>query len=139
MEVFLEKIQQLLPVLGVDLLMPAQPNAAGINDKSVLTCEIKGVSARGYRTPDGFLVLKGSEAVLQERPSSEKWPWAKEMRKQLVAKGILIEADQKLVFANDEVFSSPSTAAAIIHGGHANGLIAWKNNDGRTLKEIESM
>jgi hypothetical protein len=139
MEVFLEKMQQLLPVLGVDLLMPAQSNAPGINDKSVLICKIKGVSARGYRTLDGFIVLKDSEAVLQERPSSEKWPWAKEMRKQLIAKGVLIEADQRLIFTTDEVFTSPSAAAAIIHGGHANGLTAWKNSDGRTLKKIESM
>ncbi|MFZ4987284.1 MAG: GIY-YIG nuclease family protein [Blastocatellia bacterium] len=138
MEVFLEKIQQLLPVLGVDLLMAPQANVSNVDDQSVLICEIKGVTARGYRTPEGFLILKGSEAVLQDRPSSEKWPWAKEMRKQLVANGILIEAGQKLIFTADEVCTSPSTAAAIIHGGHANGLVAWRNRDGRTLKEIES-
>jgi hypothetical protein len=40
--------------------------------------------------------------------------------------------------ARDEEFSSPSAAAAVIHGGHANGLTAWKNRDGKTLKEIES-
>jgi hypothetical protein len=60
------------------------------------------------------------------------------MRKQLVAKGILVEADQKLIFTADEICTSPSTAAAIIHGGPANGLVAWKSSDGRTLKEIES-
>jgi len=35
-------------------------------------------------------------------------------------------------------FSSPSAAAAVIHGGHANGLTVWKNKDGKTLKELES-
>jgi hypothetical protein len=43
-----------------------------------------------------------------------------------------------LVFAKDTEFSSPSSAAAVVHGGHANGLTAWKDKNGRTLKEIES-
>jgi len=43
-----------------------------------------------------------------------------------------------LVFTRDEEFSSPSAAAAVVHGGHANGLTAWKNKEGKTLKEIES-
>jgi hypothetical protein len=37
----------------------------------------------------------------------------------------------------DVEFSSPSAAAAVIHGGGANGLTAWKDFEGRTLKEIE--
>jgi hypothetical protein len=31
-------------------------------------------------------------------------------------------------------FSSPSAAAAVIHGGHANDLIAWKNKNGALMK-----
>ncbi|HDQ45910.1 MAG TPA: DUF4357 domain-containing protein, partial [bacterium] len=31
-----------------------------------------------------------------------------------------------------------SAAASVVHGGHANGLIAWKNQEGKTLKEIEA-
>jgi len=42
------------------------------------------------------------------------------------------------LFNQDAEFASPS-AAAVIHGGHANGLTAWKNKDGKTLKEIESV
>ena len=44
-----------------------------------------------------------------------------------------------LLFNRDVEFSSPSAAAAVVHGGHANGLIAWKNKTGKTLKEIESV
>jgi len=32
-----------------------------------------------------------------------------------------------------------TAAAAVIHGGSANGLLAWKNKAGRTLKELESI
>jgi hypothetical protein len=34
-------------------------------------------------------------------------------------------------------FASPSAAAAVVHGGHANGLTAWKDASGKTLKELE--
>jgi hypothetical protein len=135
MEVFLGKISQLLPVLGVDLLVPA----SGVDAKSTLFCEIKGLKAKGYRTPTGFIVLKGSEAVYQDRASSEKWPWPRNMRVSLKSDGALVEDANRLVFSRDVEFASPSSAAAVIHGGHANGLTAWKNSDGKTLKELESV
>lgn len=136
MEVFLEKMCQLLPVLGVDLFVPASSAPPG--PKAVLLCEIKGLKAKGYRTPNGFLVLKDSEAVARERASSEKWPWPKNMRHSLKSDGILSEVGDRLVFNKNYEFSSPSAAAAVVHGGHANGLISWKTSDGKTLKEIES-
>ena len=61
------------------------------------------------------------------------------MRQRLKDEGILSIADDHLVFTRDEEFSSPSAAAAVVHGGHANGLTVWKNKDGKTLKEIESI
>lgn len=139
MEVFFEKINQLLPVLGVELLVPSSGAVAEALDRDVLVCEIKGVKARGQRIPNGFLVLKGSQAVLQERPSSEKYPWARNMRQELMAEGVLVEQTDHLLFTKDAEFSSPSAAAAVVHGGHANGLIVWKNSKGKTLKDIESV
>ena len=139
MEVFFEKINQLLPVLGVELLVPSSTAAVGASGKEVLLCEIKGIKARGHRIPNGFLILKGSQAVLQERPSSEKYPWARNMRQELKEDGVLVEQEDHLLFTKDAEFSSPSAAAAVVHGGHANGLIVWKNSKGKTLKEIESV
>lgn len=139
MEVFLEKINQLLPVLGIELLVPASSPAIVASEKELLVCEIKGLSARGHLIPNGFLVVKDSEAVIHDRPSSKKWPWAQNMRQELKEKGALVEHADRLVFAKDVEFSSPSAAAAVIHGGHANGLIAWKTSDGKTLKQLESM
>lgn len=138
MEVFLEKILQLLPVLGIEVLVPASRSAAGTTEHEVLTCEIKGLKAIGRLTPNGILVLAGSEAVLTERPSAQRYPWPIHMRQQLKDQGILKVAADRLSFIKDVEFSSPSAAAAVIHGGHANGLIAWKNKAGKTLKEIES-
>jgi len=139
MEVFLEKVHQLLPVLGVELLVKATGKATTDTEKKMLYCEIKGLQARGRLTPNGFIVLKGSQAVLKERASSQKYPWSLNMRKRLKDEGILFVSGDHLVFTRDEEFSSPSAAAAVVHGGHANGLIAWKNKDGETLKEIEAI
>ncbi len=140
MEVFLEKVYQLLPVLGVELLVAVSAKQSpGQKKQEVLHCDIKGLKALGYLVPNGFLVLKGSEAVYKERPSVEKWPWPKNMRQKFLEDGALIVKGDRLEFAEDIEFSSPSAAAAVIHGGHANGLTAWKNAKGRTLKDMESV
>lgn len=138
MEIFLEKIHQLLPVLGVEVLVPTTINATGVAELQKLSCEIKGLKATGHLTPNGIVVLAGSQAVLNERPSSQKYPWPLNMRQKLKDDGILTVESDHLLFTQDMEFSSPSAAAAVIHGGHANGLTAWKNLDGKTLKELES-
>ncbi len=51
----------------------------------------------------------------------------------------VIEEKEHLRFTRDAEFSSPSAAAAVVHGGSANGLLAWKGKDGKTLKELEGV
>jgi hypothetical protein len=138
MEIFLEKINQLLPVLGVELLVPASGKAEGESEQKLLYCEIKGIKARGHLSPNGFVVLKGSQAVLMERASAQKYPWPMNMRQKLKEEGVLVTKSDHVIFTRDAEFSSPSAAASIVHGGHANGLTAWKDGQGKTLKKIES-
>ena len=139
MEIFLEKIHQLLPVLGVEVLVPTSVASTAFAESQRLFCEIKGLKATGHLTPNGFLVLAGSQAVLIERPSSQKYPWPSNMRQKLKEEGALSAKSDSLEFARDTEFSSPSAAAAVIHGGHANGLTAWKNKEGKILKDLESV
>ena len=139
MEIFLEKVHQLLPVLGVEVLVPTMAAAESPTKREPLACEIKGLKAQGHLTPNGFVVLAGSQAVLNERPSSKKYPWPSNLRQKLKDEGTLSVKPDHLQFDQDAEFSSPSAAAAVIHGGHANGLIAWKDRDGKTLKELESI
>lgn len=138
MEVFLEKISQLLPVLGIDLLVPQMLTSQKGNGNEKLFCEIKSLKATGQRTPNGFVVFKGSQAVLQERASAQKNPWASNLRQRLKDDGILVQQNDCLMFSKDKEFSSPSAAGVAIHGGNTNGLLVWKDKDGRSLKEIES-
>jgi len=140
MEVFLGKIRQLLPVLGSDILTPILAIAApGKATQAELLCEIKGLVARGHRTPDGFVVLPGSQAVLELRPSAATaHPFVIPLRDRLVADGTLVQEGTFLRFTRVAEFSSPSAAASVIHGGGANGLTSWKDPNGRTLKDIEA-
>jgi len=127
-----------LPVLGIDVLVPKTVNASSSAELETLFCEIKGLKANGHLTPNGILVLAGSQAVLNERPSSHKYPWPVNMRQKLKNDGAISERTDHLLFIQDVEFSSPSAAAAVIHGGHANGLTAWKNKEGKSLKDLEA-
>ncbi len=139
MEVFLEKMQQVLPVLGIEAFVSPVSKEQRDTQRKLLTCSIKEISASGYLTPNGIVVLSGSQAVLQERESAKNYPGVLTQRNKLIEDNDLIAQDDMFVFTKDVEFSSPSAAAAVIHGGSANGLMAWKNQQGQTLKEMENV
>src|SRR6266487_1794819 len=95
------------------------------------------VKATGKQTENGFVVLADSEAVLEERPSTQKYPYPATLRSQLLNEGVLEKTKDKLIFKKDYEFSSPSAAASVVHGGHTNGLREWKDSKGIPLKEKE--
>lgn len=137
MEVFLDRIRQLLPVLGSDILTPIGKSVLQTQTGGILYCRIKGAEARGQRAPNGFVIFKGSTAVLKDRPSAQSYPYVIAQRQQLVSDGTLIKEGEFLRFTRDAEFSSPSAAAVVIHGGSANGLTAWVTKDGKSLKFLD--
>ena len=139
MEVFLEKMLQVLPVLGNEAFVQATSKVENEVEREMLKCKIKNVIASGYLTPNGIVVLAHSEAVLDERSSAQKWPSVMVQRNKLIEEGGLVQDGDKYVFLKDTEFSSPSSAAAVIHGGSANGLTAWVNENGKSLKELQTV
>lgn len=138
MEVYLARIRQVLPVLGSDLLSPIAGSTKPAAQQPNLFCKIKNALASGRRTEAGFVVFANSTAVLAVRPSAEaQYPNTIALRQRLIQDKTLIEHDGVYVFMKDVEFTSPSAAAAVIHGGSANGLTAWKDKDGKSLKELE--
>lgn len=136
MEDFLSRIRQLLPVLGCDLLAPLVKIEKLKAPGTLLKFPIKGLTATGQQTPNGFVVFKGSEATLDLRPSAP--PWVIQQREKYIADGTLTKLDGKFKFTKDVEFTSPSAAAAVVCGGHVNGLTAWRNSDGKNLKQLEN-
>jgi len=139
MEVFLEKMLQVLPVLGVEAFVLAISKEQRETKRELLTCIIKDITASGYLTPNGIVVLAGSRAVLQERSSAKNYPGVLTQRRKLIEENDLVSNDGALVFSKNIEFSSPSAAAVVIHGGSANGLMSWKDSQGKTLKELENV
>lgn len=139
MEVFLSRIRQVLPVLGSDLLSAITGTSERSKADPPLVCRIKDAVSQGRRTESGFVVFAESTAVLDVRPSAEsQYPNTITLRKRLIRDHTLVPRDNLYVFTKDVEFSSPSAAAAVIHGGSANGLTAWKDEAGITLKELEA-
>jgi len=137
MDVFLEKMQQVLPILGVEAFVHTFSITEEKKREELLNCNIKDLRATGYLTPNGIVVLKGSQAVLEERGSAKKWPSVLVQRNKLIREGALVSDNGAYVFTKDIEFSSPSSAAATIHGGSANGLTAWVNSVGTQLKQLQ--
>lgn len=137
MDVFLSHIRQLLPVLGSDLLIPIAQPSAKQQSGGILFCRMKGAEGRGRRTPDGFVVFQGSTAVMQQRESAKKYPYLLSLRNQLIENNTLAPKGDFYEFTRDTEFSSPSAAAAVIEGGSANGLIEWRTEDGKVLKDLD--
>ncbi|KHE91089.1 MAG: GIY-YIG nuclease family protein [Candidatus Scalindua rubra] len=136
MDIFLFRMEQLLPILGQEFLKPVVKQEV-IKKSDLLFCEIKNLKATGRQTDNGLVILKDSEAVLEERPSTQKYLYAANLRKTLLNENIVEKRDDRLVFISDYEFSSPSAAAAVIHGGQANGLTSWKDSKGISLKQKE--
>ena len=132
MDVFLEKCLQLLPILGVSNFNTVL--AQQTSEENLLYCKIKGLSATGKRTPNGFVIFKGSQAVLEHRESAKN---IKAKRDELIVKGLLEVKGNCLVFTKNIEFGSPSTAGSMVRGGNTNGLTSWRDINGVQLKEIE--
>jgi hypothetical protein len=137
MEVFLEHLLGILPVLGIYAF--EQPKRTTNNSQTeTLYVDAKGIQARGYESSQGFIVLSGSQAMIEEQPSAATHArGAVELRAELKERGVIKLEGNALLFTQDFSFSSPSTAASVILGRAANGRTEWKNKQGRILKAIQ--
>jgi hypothetical protein len=137
MEVFLQNILGMLPVLGVQAFEPGH-GAAVAGTQPLLTCSGRGITATGVDTPQGFVVRSGSQAATEARPSlAEHFPSLIELRAHLQESGVLVEDGTALRFTQDFTFSSPSQASAVVLARPSNGRTDWKDAKGRTLKQLQ--
>lgn len=86
--------------------------------------------AKCKQTEEGFVVLKGS--MINTIDSNSVPPGVKKARDNAVI-------DNNGILQENVLFQSPSYAAAFINGRNTNGLTAWKDKEGKTLKDIEKV
>lgn len=84
--------------------------------------------AKCKQTEEGFVVLKGS--MINNIDSDSIPPGVKKARNKAVI-------DKNGILQENVLFQSPSYAAAFVNGRNTNGLTAWKDKEGKNLKEIE--
>jgi hypothetical protein len=133
MDGFLEEMLLIYPVLGLTVFERPQPDQA--SDR-MLYLKGRGIEARGYEAPEGFVVLSGSLATKDTVPSIGRW--FVDQRNSLMERGILIADTDTVKLSQDYTFDSPSAAAGVLLGRNVNGRTEWKDEDGRTLKQIQT-
>ena len=138
MEEFIEYVKMLINTMGFKVFEPLVKEVTEANMQAELLyiTAARGANGKGNRVSDGFVVFKGSEVASDTAPSFLKG--FNTLREELLENEILREIDGKLVFQTDYLFSSPSSAAAVVMGRSANGLVEWKDYSGRDLKSIEA-
>lgn len=140
MKQFLEAIKLILSSIGIDVLESKKvPNSADEQkvQEKIYEFSIKGAKAKMKIEDDKYIVLKGSTAVVKNRPSASNA--IINMSHSLIEDGVvkLINQNNFYQFVEDFIFKSPSYAAAAISGGEENGRKQWKYI-GKSLNQVEA-
>lgn len=131
METFLEEIQLILPVVGVDFLRKVAVSKKGAavvtvpeSPEFILKHEGRGIDALAREEDGEFIVLKGSKGDLNEAVSfSQK---LKILRDQVLDSGRARAIDAgRFELVEDIAFSSPSAASVFLFGTSRNGRTDW--------------
>jgi hypothetical protein len=138
LEEFIEYIKMLINTMGFKVFEPFIKDSlvASVNSENLYIKSTKGANACGKRVADGFVIFKGTIITNDIVPSLSKG--FKALRDELIENKLINEVNGKLEFMSDYLFSSPSSAAAVVLGRNANGLMEWRDNQGKELKAIEA-
>jgi hypothetical protein len=132
-ETFLDEMLLIFPLLGISVFeKPPAPRP----QERMLHLKAKGIAAKGYEASQGFVVLKASEAVAETVPSIHNYMVT--LRKRLIEQGILEKSGDHYVLTQNYTFDSPSTAEGVMIGRTGNGRVDWKDDSGRSLRDIQA-
>jgi len=124
-EGFLDEMLSIFPIVGIDAFQKIKPK-----NLLYIIKQSKGISAKGFKKDNGFIVLKGSIADLfgANLPRS-----LKKLKERLLDEGTLkIEDNHHIVFMKDYLFHNPAKAASLILG-YQGAQALWKYQDGTSL------
>lgn len=140
MDAFLDHIQIVLPVLGLEFLRPkGQVVAPKTTDAQPSSIELKLVSPK--HEVEAFAVEIDGEVTVLAGSMATKHTFVSntyaDLRNDLIADGTLVEHSTELYrFARSAVFDSLSAAAAVVLNRNSNGRIEWKlKSTNQTVKD----
>ena len=135
MEYFIAQAKIILPVLGVNILRSGSAAVATQADggrfracsSPLFELQLKkdGITATAREIDGEFTVLEGSGARAAWTGVEHAY---KALREKLAQEGAIVpdHDGRTMRFARDQVFASPSAAAAVVVGRTANGRNDWK-------------
>ena len=132
LEEFIINARLLMLALGHKVFEPQPSAESDTSEDEILQFERnkgKGGKAKGKIAEDGFWVLKGS--YINPETAKSLPPGVIKLRN--LHK---VDIDKNGCLKKDICFGSPSYASSFVCGTSTNGLIVWKNSEGKTLKEI---
>lgn len=137
LEEFLDYSKIVMGTLGHKVFEPLAEKTTPAEAAEAVTFEIKkedkkdSVWAKGVRTSEGFVLLKGSKLKKSLAPSLREA--IKALRARHASK-----IDENGVLLEDLLLRSPNEAANFALGYPINALTTWVTAAGKTLKEIEA-
>ncbi len=136
MREFLANIDLLIAAMWYPILKEVSVISSEVNNIYYLSS--RGAEAKWEYTEEGMVILKWSKWPKDLQSSViEKKHYAYRHRPSLLKKWVISEEWECIVFKQDYVFSSPSSAASFIAGASLNWWIVWKDKDWVTLDENE--
>lgn len=98
----------------------------------IFKMEQSGCSGQLKKVKEGWLLLKGAQAIKRDY---EKFVNNENAKKAIYYSSAYLDnkLDENLKTTEDILFSSPSTPAAALMQGTANGWTVWKDENGKTL------
>ncbi len=148
METFLNYLLMVLPALRVDMFIQntrpqtgstAQGATPASEARFRLVAPKHELTATALLRNGEFIVEAGSLARLRWEGLSAKQHGYAQLYDELRKTGVLREAGNHCVFAENYAFSSPSAAAAVVLGRSSNGTKEWRvENGSATYKEWEA-
>ena len=133
MDEFLENIETLMSALGLSFMIPIP---SGTDDTVYYWCKSGCASAMGFRSPDGFTVVKDSRVSDHVAPRFDQTARAySRLRKELEEDGTIRAG----VFTKNHEFSAPSAASSVVLGHNSSGNKEWKQENGITLGQATAL
>lgn len=127
---FIENAKVIMGALGYKVFESYIEKEKTKNHNPVLNYK-SSYDAKGQRTSEGFVILKGSQISRYLQPSCPDN--VRRFRDKYHDK-----IDEHYKLKEDVLLTSPSAAAGFVGGASLSGNVLWIDNKARTLKDIES-
>lgn len=140
MEEFFSNMVLLVSTLGFKVFDKLKQAPSEPKDEDIFhITSTRGADARGQQTTEGFVVFQGAVVAGEVVTSfkGEHFRGTYNLRLKLIKEEVIKKEQEKMIFTQDYLFSSPSAAAMVVLGRSANGRTEWKTKEGKMLKDIE--